>query len=178
MNITYSLCFPKFSLIWPVTSVINTFSESINIVLSLSNYYRILSITDLHKYGQKEKNGDVFRVSLRCITYAISTKDMERSAMLSSCLDLSRRDHVSTLILAPGSMTQRARTRLACFPPFPFGLSANLRFERERRKEQTQGGSPSPRTLSIATRPASTVPISIILVREERGLLLGCVFGC
>ena len=71
----------------------------------------------------------------------------------------------------------RARTQLTCFPPLPFDLSVNLKFERERRKEQTRGGSLRPRTLSIATKPAFTVPISIALVREERGLVLGCVFG-
>ena len=71
----------------------------------------------------------------------------------------------------------RARTQLTCFPPLPFDLSVGLKFERERRKEQTRGGSLRPRTLSIATKPASTVTISIALVREERGLVLGCVFG-
>ena len=35
----------------------------------------------------------------------------------------------------------------------PFDLSANLKFEREERKEPTRSGSPRPRKLSITTSP-------------------------
>ena len=67
---------------------------------------------------------------------------------------LSRRDHVFPSVLAPASMTQRARTRL----PLPFDLSANLKFERGHQPEAVHL---VPERSPAQLDPPSTVSISI-----------------
>ena len=70
---------------------------TINIVLSLSNYVLLamltkytLSITDLHICGKKEKNGDAFRVSLRCITQDAVHYQYKKHGKKSNVVALSR----------------------------------------------------------------------------------------